>query len=157
AEAGIVALDSRGQVISYIGESYDQNAPPKPGQLGKPVALALAQDDRLLYVADAGKYPQIAAFGLNGSHAVNAAAGTVDGGKMVYGQTVSGVISTQTFIYLYTFDAKGGDSATITMRAAPESGLDPFLELYYQNANGGLARLAWSDDEQIDGLAPTDA
>src|SRR5262249_23540793 len=97
------------------------------------------------------------AFGLNGNHAVNVAAGTVDAGKIAYGQTISGQITTAAFIYVYTFQAKAADSVTITMRADANSDLDPYLELYYQNPGGGLSRPAVSEDARASGLAPTDA
>ncbi|HLY24932.1 MAG TPA: hypothetical protein VKQ72_01245, partial [Aggregatilineales bacterium] len=157
AEQGILELDPNGALISVIGEGYDQSAPPKLGQLGRPTALALAQDDRLLYVADSGKFPQVVAFGRNGNHAVNVAAGTVDAGKIAYGQTITGQIASSAFIYLYTFAAKSADNVTITMRADPNSNLDPYLELYYQNPGGGLSRLAVNDDARAAGMAPTDA
>jgi hypothetical protein len=153
ADQGILNLNSEGKLIGIIGEGYDESAPPKPGQLGKPVAMALSEGGRLLYVADAGKYPQIVAFALNGNTALNVAAGTHDAGRIIYGQTVTGEISEKTFIDTYTFDGKSGDVITITMQPGDGSKIDPYLELLGPNHQ----RIAVNDDAKATDLGKTDA
>src|SRR5450432_1546850 len=157
ADEGVLKLNSKGQLTGIIGEPFDEAAAPKPGQLGKPVALALADGDRLLYVADAGKHPQIVAFGLNGNYTLNEAAGTINGGTINFGQTVTGQITSTAFIVTYTFNAKANDVVTITMQPSGGSQLDPYVELIGQTISGTQIRLASNDDSGSPGLGPTDA
>jgi hypothetical protein len=152
-DQGILNLDNTGKLIGMIGEGYDEAGPPKPGQLGKPVAMALADGGRLLYVVDAGKYPQIVAFAINGNPGLNIAAGTRDAGSISTGATVMGQITEKTFIDAYTFTGAAGDVITITMRAGAGSQVDPYLELLGPKG----ARLAASDDAKASDLGPLDA
>ncbi len=145
--AGILKLDASGALQGIIGEPYDESAPPKAGQLGKPSALTLAQDSNLLYVADSGKYPQIVAFALNGNASINVDAGTKAIGAMIYGQSTNGEITRETFVNIYSFVGKAGEIVTITMRAAAGSNLDPYVDLL----DSGNALVAANDD------APTSA
>jgi len=142
ADSGVIKLDASGALQGIIGEPYDETAPPKAGQIGKPVALALAQDGNILYIADAGKYPQVVAMALNGNAAINVTAGTKAMGSISYGQAVNGQITPEAFVNIYTFDGKAGDLVTITMRAADGSSLDPFVDLI---ASDGT-RVAVNDD-----------
>lgn len=153
ADSGVMKLNSDGQLEGIIGEPYDGAAPPKPGQLGKPVALALGQGDNILYIADAGKYPQIMAVALNGNATINVQAGTKAVGAISYGQTVNGEITATAFVNTYTFDGKAGDVVTITARAVDGSSLDTFVDLL---GTDGL-RVAVNDDAKLPGLLPTDS
>jgi hypothetical protein len=152
-DQGVLNLDNSGKLVGIIGEGYDEAGPPKPGQLGKPVAMAIADGGRLLYVADAGKYPQIVAFAINGNPGLNIAAGTRDGGSISYGATVTGEITEKMFIDTYTFTGAGGDVITITMRAGDGSPIDPYLEILGPTGT----RLAANDDAQASDLGPLDA
>ncbi len=152
-DQGILNLDNTGKLIGMIGEGYDEAAPPKPGQLGKPVAMALADGGRLLYVVDAGKHPQIVAFAINGNPGLNIAAGTRDAGSISTGATVMGQITDKTFIDAYTFTGAGGAVITITMRAGAGSQVDPYLELLGPKGT----RLAANDDAKASDLGPLDA
>src|SRR5258708_32231816 len=105
ADEAILKLDPAGKLVGVIGDSYDESAPPKPGQLGSPVAMALGSGGRVLYVADSGKYPQIVAFALNGNHALNLASGTRNAGTISYGQTLNDEITATTFFNNYSFQA----------------------------------------------------
>lgn len=153
ADQGILNLDQDGKLLGIIGEAYDESMPPKPGQLGKPVAMSLGDGGRLLYVADAGKYPQIVAFALNGNAALNITAGTRTVGPINYGQTVKGEIGDKTFIDLYTFDGTYGDVVTITMEPGEGSQIDPYLEVL--SPRGG--RMAANDDSKDLKLRPKSA
>ncbi|GEM_PF-1021546 len=153
ADQGILNLNQDGKLLGVIGEAYDESAPPKPGQLGRPVAMALGDGGRLLYVADSGKYPQIVAFALNGNAALNITAGTRNAGPISYGQTVKGEIGDKTFIDLYTFDGTYGDVVTITMEPGEGSHIDPYLEVL--SPQGG--RMAANDDAKDPTLRPGSA
>ncbi len=153
ADQGILNLSADGQLLGIIGDAYDEAAPPKPGQIGKPSALALAEGGKLLYVADSGKYPQIVAFALSTNGAVNVAAGTRDAGPIIYGQTVTGEINDKTFIDVYTFDGKAGDVITITMTPGDGSPIDPYIDLL--GVKG--MRLAANDDAKAKDLPPKSA
>jgi sugar lactone lactonase YvrE len=157
ADDGILKIDESGKLVGIVGEPFDESSVPKPGQIAKPVALALAEDDRLLYVADSGKHPQIVAFGLNGKHAVNVAAGTRDAGKITYGQIVDGEITPSAFLFTYRFDAKANDTITVTMKALDDRQLDPYIELLGQSSAGNVYRLTTNDDTQGEELGPRDA
>jgi hypothetical protein len=150
ADQGILNLNQDGKLLGVIGEAYDESTPPKPGQLGRPVAMALGDGSRLLYVADTGKYPQIVAFALDGNAALNIAAGTRASGPINYGQTVRGEIGDKTFIDLYTFDGTSGDVVTITMEPGEGSQIDPYLEVL--SPQGG--RMAANDDAKDPTLRP---
>ncbi len=152
-DQGILNLSADGKLLGVIGEGYDEAAPPKPGQLGKPVAMTLAEGGRVLYVADIGKYPQIVAFAINGNAALNVTAGTHDAGSIIYGQTVSGEIGEKTFIDVYTFEGKSGDFITLTMQPGDGSKIDPYVELL------GLTRqrIAVNDDAKDPDLGKTTA
>jgi hypothetical protein len=153
ADQGIFNLSADGKLLGIIGEGYDEAAPPKPGQLGKPVGMAVGEGGRVLYVADSGKYPQIVAFALNGNASLNATAGTREAREIIYGETVTGEIGEKTFIDLYKFNGKVGDVITITMTAGDGSKIDPYLELL------GLTRqrVAANDDAKADDLGKTTA
>lgn len=153
ADQGILRLSADGALMSVIGEPYDESAPLKPGQLGRPVALAITADGSTLFVADAGLHPQIVAFAVEGNRSGNLRAGTRDGGSMSYGQVVTGTISAEAFLYTYTFEGRAGDVATITMRAADNSPLDAFVDLLGPDNR----RVAANDDSGAEGLRTTDA
>jgi hypothetical protein len=104
--------------------------------------MVLGDSGRVLYVIDSGKYPQVIAFSLTNSSALNVAAGTRTIGPIIYGQTVTGEISEKTFVDLYTFEGKAGDIVTITMVPGDGSQIDPHVDLL--RANG--QRLAANDD-----------
>ena len=77
-----------------------------------------------------------------------------DSGTLAYGQTVSGTLTNEKFINTYSFTGKSGDLVTITMKAAPGSTLDSFVELL----GSDKARLAANDDAPAAaGLGKTDA
>jgi Bacterial pre-peptidase C-terminal domain len=129
ADQGILHLDENGGLIGIIGQPYDGGAPPKPGQLTQPVALALGGVGRgPLYVADVGKYPQIVAFALDGDIAVDLAAGTKEAGDITYGEQIKGTIDAEKFLHIYTFEGRRGDVVTIRMKGS--QGLDTFLKLF---------------------------
>ncbi len=153
ADQGILKLAPDGTLIGVLGEPYDESAPPKPGQLGKPVGMTLAAGGQILYVVDSGKYPQIVAFGLNGNGALNVTAGTRSVGTLVYGPSVNGEITATTFIDSYTFEGHADDVITITMQADKDSKIDPFVELLSAKGN----RLAANDDAKSPDLGPNDA
>ncbi len=153
ADSGVIKLNPDGGLEGVIGEPYDQAAPPKPGQLGKPVALALGQADNILYIADGGKFPQIMAVALNNNATINVQAGTKAMGTITYGGTLNGEITAAAFVNSYTFDGKAGDVVTITLQAANGSGLDTFVDLL---GTDGL-RVAANDDAKVPGLAATDS
>jgi len=153
ADQGILNLSANGQLLGIIGDAYDESAPPKPGQIGKPSALALAEGGKLLYVADSGKYPQVVAFALTANGTINVASGTRDAGPIIYGQTVNGEINVKTFIDAYTFDGKAGDVITITMTPGDGSPIDPYIDLL--GAKG--LRLAANDDAKAKDLPPKSA
>jgi hypothetical protein len=141
-DQAILFLGADGKLRGVIGQSYDEAGPPKPGQLGKPVAMVLGDAGRVLYVIDSGKYPHIVAFSLTSNTALNVAAGTRTVGPIIYGQTLSGEINEKTFVDLYTFEGKAGDIVTITMLPGDGSQIDPHVDLL--RANG--QRLAANDD-----------
>jgi hypothetical protein len=152
ADQGILHLNGDGRLIGVIGEPYDESAPPKPGQLARPIAMALTPGGGPMYVVDAGsKYPQIVAFALDGNTAVSLEAGTRDGGVITDGQTVSGSIAVATFLYTYTFDGKAGEVVTITMQGGDK--IDAYVDLL--RPDGKLA--AANDDAKVSGLAAKDA
>ncbi len=154
ADSGVIKLSADGILQGVIGEPYDEAAAPKAGQLGKPVALALGNGDNILYIADAGKHPQIVAIALNGNAAISLSAGTQTAGAISYGQTVNGQITAQTFMNTYTFDGKAGEVVTITMRAASGSPLDAYVDLLGTDQT----RIAANDDAPASaGLGSTDA
>jgi hypothetical protein len=144
-DQAILFLGADGKLRGVIGQSYDEAGPPKPGQLGKPVAMVLGDAGRVLYVIDSGKYPQIVAFSLTSNTSLNVAAGTRTAGPIIYGQTVSGEINEKTFVDLYTFEGKAGDIITITMVPGDGSQIDPHIDLL--RANG--QRLAANDDARV--------
>ncbi len=152
ADQGILHLDPDGKLVGVIGLPYDESAPPKPGQLGRPVALGFAPNAGLMYVVDAGKYPQIVAFSLDGNTATNLESGTRAGGALAYGQTVQGEITETAFLYTYTFTGQAGEKVTISVAAA---GFDAFVDLV--RPDGRVA--AFNDDVQgpIPGLSATDS
>lgn len=152
ADQGILHLDTDGKLVGVIGLPYDESAPPKPGQLGRPVALAFAPNSSLMYVVDAGKYPQIVAFSLDGNTATNLESGTRAGGALAYGQTAQGEISETGFFYTYTFTGKAGETVTISAAA---TGFDVYVDLV--RPDGRIA--AFNDDikESVPGLAATDS
>ncbi|MEP7288853.1 MAG: NHL repeat-containing protein [Chloroflexota bacterium] len=153
ADEAILKLDAKGKLVGIVGEPYDEAAPPKPGQLGNPTAMALGQGGKLLYVADSGKYPHIVAFGLTANHTLSVLSGTKDAGPINYGQTVTGEITASTFVDTYALIAKTNDVLTITMKPGEGSKLDPYVDLVAPNKN----RLAANDDAVGEGLGPTDA
>jgi sugar lactone lactonase YvrE len=152
-DKGILKFDPRGTLIGVIGQPYDQVAPPKLGQLGRPTALAISADGNLLYVADSGAHPQIASFAVDNNLEVNVIAGTRQAEKIIYGQTVSEAITPTTFVYEYPFSGRRNDLVTITAAAADPAALDMFVEL----VGPKTTRLAANDDAGAAGLAPTDA
>lgn len=152
ADQGILHLDTDGRLIGVIGEPYDESAPPKPGQLARPVAIALSPEGGPMYVVDAGsKYPQIVAFALDGNTAISLEAGTHAVGPIRYGQTVTGSITIPNFMYTYTFEGKAGEVVTITMQGSET--LDAYVDLL--RPDGRL--VAANDDARTGGLGPTDA
>ncbi|MFN8418335.1 MAG: hypothetical protein U0528_03675 [Anaerolineae bacterium] len=153
ADRGILKFDPEGKIIGVIGESYDQSAPPKAGQLGHPVAMIMNADANTLYVADAGAFPQIVAFALDNNLELNLSAGTQVGTKIIYGESKSATISNTTFVYEYVFTGRRNDVVTITVQAADPTQLDTFVELLSPKAK----RLVFSDDAGIAGLAPSDS
>jgi hypothetical protein len=153
SDQGILQLELDGVLKNVIGEPYDAALPPKAGQIARPVALTISPDGGPLFVADAGPYPQIVAFVVDGKPALNLAAGTRDGGVISAGLPISGQITADAFMWTYTFEGRQGDIVTITLRAAENSPLDPFVDLV-----GPLGRrLIANDDANVPGLPPTDA
>lgn len=152
-DQGILKLSADGKLIGIIGQPYDESAAPKPGQFGKPIAMALSADSTSLYVVDAGKYPQIVAVALVSNIAVSLEAGTKDVGSITYGQTLDGEITAATFMYTYEFTGKTGDVITITMRKDASSNLDTYVDLLGPDGQ----RLAADDDAKAPDLSPTDA
>lgn len=150
ADQGILHLDNDGQLMGVIGEPYDESAPPKPGQLGRPVALVLDPTGGPMYVVDVGKYPQIVAFALDGNTAVSLEAGTVATGELTYGQTVEGTITEASFFHEYTFMGKAGDTVTITVSSGA---FDTYVDLRRPDDK----TIAANDDAGVPGLAATDA
>jgi len=154
AEQGILHLDHTGDLVGVIGESYDESAEPKSGQLARPVAIVLTPGGGPMYVVDAGsKYRRILAFGLDNNTALSLDAGTKSGGTITYGQTISGDITRETFMYEYTFNGKAGDVVTITMRADK---FDAFLEVV-RVVRGDKQRVAANDDAKVATLGAQDA
>lgn len=156
-EGGILKFAPDGSLTGVIGVPYDQAAPPKPGQIGRPVGLVVTTDGSTLYVADVGKYPQILAFSLDNNPEINLDAGT-QRGEIIYGQSVTGTITQQTFNYVYTFRGRTGDVVTITMKADTANGgqLDTFVDLL----NVERVRVAQNDDigaNTVPGLSATDS
>jgi hypothetical protein len=150
AEDGILKLDRDGNLAGVIGEPYDEATPPKPGQLGKPTALALSADSAILYVGDSGKYPQIIAVALDGNATVNTEAATVPGDPIATGQTVNGQITSTAFVRTHQFAGTLGTTITITARAATGSPLDLFIDLIGPDGK----RLASNDDAKLPGENP---
>lgn len=153
ADSGVIKLDDNGKIEGVIGEAYDEAAPPKPGQLGKPSALALSLDNNILYIGDSGKYPQIMAVALSGNAAINAQSATVPGDPISYGATVNGQISNVAFLRTHSFSGVAGEVVTITAHVTTGSTLDLYLDLL--DANG--MRLAANDDAKLPGSPATDA
>ncbi|MCC7208556.1 MAG: hypothetical protein IT323_14705 [Anaerolineae bacterium] len=153
SDRGILQLEPDGALKNVIGEPYDAALPPKTGQIARPVALAIASDGGPLYVADGGPFPQIVAFVVDGKPALNLEAGTRDGGPISLGAPVTGQITADAFMWTYSFDGRAGDVVTITLRAAENSPLDPFVDLVGPQRR----RLVASDDANAPGLRPTDA
>lgn len=152
ADSGILQFSPSGELVGVIGEPYDESAPPKAGQLARPVALALAPSANLLYVADVGKYPQVVAFALDGNISENLAAASAAAGEIAYGEVRRGTLSDQTFLYTYTFTGKAGDVVTITLRAED---FDAYLDLLQPDGKV----IAFNDDSGANAadLAATDA
>ncbi|MCE7948631.1 MAG: hypothetical protein DYG88_14495 [Chloroflexi bacterium CFX4] len=152
ADSGILQFSPSGELVGVIGEPYDESAPPKAGQLARPVALALAPSANLLYVADVGKYPQVVAFALDGNISENLAAASAAAGEIAYAEVRRGALSDQTFLYTYIFTGKAGDVVTITLRA---EGFDAYLDLLQPDGKV----IAFNDDVGANtaDLAPTDA
>jgi hypothetical protein len=152
-DQGILKLDKDGNLQGVIGEAYDEANAPKPPQLGNPVAMTIEPINNLMYVVDAGRFPQVIAFALNGNTMVNRTAGTKTGGTLVYNSTSNGSIDASTFIYTYTFDGKVGDVVTVTMKADTDSKIDSYVEL-----DGPLGtKLAANDDAKSSDLGKLDA
>ncbi|PJF37323.1 MAG: hypothetical protein CUN49_00775 [Candidatus Thermofonsia Clade 1 bacterium] len=126
ADQGILMLSPEGALLGIIGTPYDEMAPPKLGQLARPIALAPAPTGDLLYVADAGKYPQVVAFVLDRNLAESIDRGSADQGEIAYGETRHGALSDQHFVHRYAFNGKAGESVTLTLRAER---FDAYLEL----------------------------
>lgn len=126
ADQGILMLSSEGALIGVIGAPYDESAPPKAGQLARPIAIAPAPSGNVLYVADAGKYPQVVAFVLDRNLAESVARGSADQGTISYSEARRGTLTDQIFLHTYTFEGKAGESVTITLRSAE---FDAYLEL----------------------------
>ncbi len=152
ADSGVLQFSPSGELVGVIGEPYDESAPPKAGQLARPVALALAPSANLLYVADVGKYPQVVAFALDGNISENLAAASAAAGEIAYGETRRGTLTDQTFLYTYTFAGSAGDVVTITLRA---EGFDAYLDLLQPDGKV----IAFNDDIGANAadLAATDA
>ena len=155
SDQGILQFDKTGNLLGVIGEAYDEAAPPKPGQLGRPVAMTIEPENGLMYVADSGRFPQVVAFALNGNRMVNVTAGTKSGGQLLYGEVVNGEINANTFVYTYTFEGKAGDQITIIMKAdqSQNSQLDSFIELLGPQGT----KLAANDDAKTSDLGKLDA
>jgi hypothetical protein len=153
ADQGVLKLDDKGKLMGVIGEGYDESAPPKPGQLGKPIATALAEGGKAIYVLDAGKYPQLVAFALNGDTALNLAAGTRDAGPITYDQTLTGEITEKSFMDVYVLNGTKGDEVAVTMTANSGSNLDPYVDIVAPRN----VRLAANDDARSVDLGPKDA
>ncbi|MCC7447475.1 MAG: PPC domain-containing protein [Anaerolineae bacterium] len=62
-----------------------------------------------------------------------------------YGDTISGTISNQRFLYYYTFQGNAGDVVTLQMTHIPGGKLDPLLYLYAYS-NGKPTPLAGNND-----------
>lgn len=151
-DQGILRLDDEGRLLGVIGSAYDGAQPPKAGQLARPVAIALGDDNGRLYVADAGPFPQVVAFALDGDSSVLLESGTIQAGPIAFGGTITGRIDRVAFHYLYTFEGKRDQVVTITMQALT-TGLDTHLTLL--RPDGKI--LAVVDDARAEGLAPSDA
>jgi len=152
-DAGVIKLDSEGKLTGIIGEPYDESAPPKPGQIGKPTALALNADSTILYIADSGKYPQIVAVALSGSASASVQAATVAMGELAAGTPVEGQITNDGFVRTYTFVGQVGQVVTLTANAAPGSSLDLYIDLL----DPAGQRVASNDDAKLPGALATDA
>lgn len=152
SDQGILHLEADGTLIGVIGEPYDESAPPKSGQLARPIALALDPTSTILYVADVGKYPQIVAFALDGNTAVNLASGTKAGSPIAYGEALEGEITEKAFFILHTFEGKVDEAVNITLRGI---GFDAYVDVLLPDGNV----LAYADDlGKADGnLSATDA
>jgi hypothetical protein len=151
-ESGVLKLNDDGRLIGVIGEAYDESAPPKPGQLAKPTALALNSDSTILYIGDSGKYPSLTAVALDGNAAINIEAATQAMGAIGYGASLNGEITDVAFVRTYTFQGTVGETVTISVLAA-ENSFDPFVELL----DSSNRRLAANDDGKIPGRPTTDA
>lgn len=152
ADQGVIRLDENGKLSGVIGEPYDEAAAPKPGQLGKPTALALGQNDNILYIGDSGKFPQVVAVALSGNASVNVQAATVNMGAILYGQSLNGEITNDGFLRAYTFAGTAGDVVTITARS-----IDGKLDVYVDLLGIDGARVASNDDAKLPGAPATDA
>lgn len=152
ADQGILMLSPDGSLLGVIGEPYDESSPPKAGQLARPIALAPSPDGSRLYVADAGKHPQVVAFVLDRNLAESVAKGSADQGAIGYGEQRLGALSDQIFVHTYTFEGKAGDSITLTLRSAE---FDAYLELLGVDGKP----LAVNDDAGVpsESLSATDA
>ncbi|MFQ3534501.1 MAG: pre-peptidase C-terminal domain-containing protein [Aggregatilineales bacterium] len=152
ADQGILMLAPDGELLGVIGEPYDEAAPPKAGQLARPVALAPAPAGNVLYVADAGKHPQLVAFVLDRNLAESAARGRASQGEISHGERRRSALSDQIFLHDYIFSGRAGESVTITLRSAD---FDVYLELL--GPDGKL--IAANDDISMptETLATTDA
>lgn len=151
-DAGIIRLDENGKLSGVIGEPYDEAAAPKLGQLGKPTALALGQNDNILYIGDSGKFPQIVAVALSGNASVNVQAATVNMGAIQYGQTLNGEITNDGFLRAYSFTGASGEVVTITARS-----IDGSLDMYVDLLGVDGSRIAANDDAKLPGAPATDA
>ncbi len=152
SDQGIYKLNESGKLIGVIGKPYDESAPPKPGQLGRPTGMTL-DGNGVLYVTDTGKYPQLVAFALDGNTSVSLQAGTSDIGPIVLNAAVSGEITSAIFVHRYTFEGQAGDVVSITMRHAEGGKLDTYLDLF--GADG--RRFATNDDAKSPDLDRTDS
>ncbi|MDW8298937.1 MAG: pre-peptidase C-terminal domain-containing protein [Anaerolineae bacterium] len=126
ADQGILMLSPDGALIGVIGEPYDESAPPKAGQLARPIAMVTAPSGDVLYVADAGRYPQVVAFVLDRNLSESLARGSAEQGEIGYSEQRRGTLTDQIFLHSYTFNGKAGDTVTITLRSAE---FDAYLEL----------------------------
>jgi len=161
ADEGIVKLNmnNNAKFEGVIGQAYDGATTPKPGQLAHPTALTLSPDNLTLYVGDSGKYPQVVAFSLQNTPALDLKTGSQDMGVIAIGQTINGMLTALKFANAYQFTGKKGDVVTITLKAMPASAgtsntLDPYLQLI--GTDGSI--VAANDDASASAaLGPHDA
>ncbi len=161
ANEGFLLMNAAGVVLDRFGFPYDteRGSAFQPGEYAHPGGVTAGPDGITMYFAethpDTG-FAQAQAFTFSGEGNLTLSARTpaitesqgaseelADGGDIVYGDIVIGILNNASNRNDYVFSAQMGDQVVITMRdISVEQNLDTYLILFDANYN----RLAENDD-----------